>query len=114
MRVSLNENGTVKLDGSGNGTARVGPIGHGVTWILRTAAVKANTRVKEAICNIYVGNLPTADNFADATYTGSSGNASDAVSGMEVRQNSYVWAVWTGGDAGSQATVTVTGEIEIG
>jgi hypothetical protein len=109
----LNESASVVLDGSGNGTARVGPTGHGQTWHPAVASVRVNTNTLEAQVAIYVGSSATSDNFADATYTGSSGNSSDSVSATEVRLGSYVWAVWTGGDPGSQATLTVTGSQDI-
>jgi len=111
--VPLNESASVVLDGSGNGTARVGPTGHGITWHPAVASVRVNTNDNEAQVAIYVGSTATAENFADASYVGSSGNSSDSVAAAEVRLGSYVWAVWTGGDPGSQATLTVTGSQDI-
>lgn len=114
----LNENVTVVLNAFGDGTARVGPNGHGVTWFPRVASVRVNSGTNpanQAACEIFAGNAATADNFIDATETGSTGDSTDSFGdGMEIRLGSYVWAVWHNGDPGSQATLTVTGSQETG
>lgn len=110
----LNENVTVKLDVSGNGSARLGPNGHGVTWRPEVASVRASRPiVKEATAEIYVGSTATQDNYVDSTFTGSSGDSSDSVKSTYISLGAFIWAVWTGGDVGSQATLTVTGTQEV-
>lgn len=112
--LSLNENATVKLDASGNGRVQLGPSGHGVVWTPEVASVRVTRPiVKEASAEIYVGNQPTQDNYVNGTFTGSSGDSTGNVRATRIRLGSYVWAVWTGGDAGAQATLTVTGTLEL-
>jgi hypothetical protein len=105
----LNETTQIKLDGSGNGTAKLGPTAHGDEWDVSEISVKANANpTNEATCNIYNGHSPTDDNFVDGTFSGSSGDSSDRT-GPPLRLGSYIWAVWNGGDSGQTATLSVTG-----
>lgn len=111
QQVPLNESRYVVLDGSGNGTVGLGPISARETWSPSNVHVQTNVRpvVNEATCVIYVGSTATANNFRDSTFSGSSGDSSDRVSADTVRCGDKVWAVWSGGDAGAQATLAVTG-----
>lgn len=115
-RVPMREPAVIYLDGSGNGTARVGPLTAREIWYPENASVKVNftgsAPANEAECNIYVGLTATQENFRDNTFSGSSGDASGKVSG-ELRKGSYIFAVWTGGDPNEQATLTVTGQKEV-
>lgn len=109
MDLPLNENATVVLNAFGDGQVKLGPRGHGVVWHPQIASVKVAAPVtSEAIAEIYVGNAPTADNFVDATQTGSTGDSSGNVR-VELRVNNFIWAVWHNGDVGAQATLTVVG-----
>lgn len=105
---------SVTLNGSGAGTTRVGPIGAREVWSPENASVRTNqtTITNEAQCALYVGQSATQPNFKDLTFTGSSGDATDKISG-QLKIGNYVWAVWTGGDAGAVATLSVTGTKEI-
>ena len=106
----------VTLDSNGNGTASVGPLTAREVWYPTTASVKTNQSqfaiTNEAICNIYVGQSATQENFRDGTFSGSSGDSSDLVSG-KLKSGNKVWAVWRGGDANVQATLVVSGTKEI-
>lgn len=113
MRVTLNQSATVTLDGSGDGTARVGPLSAREVWYPANVHVSASTNTNEAQCSIYAGDAAIAQYFRDGTFSGSSGDATDRVSADAIKVGSYVWAAWTGGDAGAVATLTVTGEREI-
>jgi hypothetical protein len=99
----------IVLNGSGAGTAKVGPLSSREVWNPANVHVSVATHVAEATCNIYVGEDTSAKNFRDATFTGSSGDATGKVSSDVVKVGHYVFAVWTGGDAGALATMTVTG-----
>lgn len=113
QRVTMNETAPIVLDGSGNGTARLGPLTAREVWYPDGCSVKANnTPTNEAQCSIFVGNTATQDNFRDQTFTGSSGDATDKIAG-KLSKGGFVFAVWTGGDAGVQAYLTVTGEKEV-
>lgn len=100
--------GTVVLDGSGNGTVKLGPIGPREKWFPTSAGVSASSHVAEAACTLYVGDAPIRGNFRDATLSGSTGDSSGRCTGP-IPLGWFVWAVWTGGDPGAVATLTVTG-----
>lgn len=112
--VPLRESVPIKLNGSGNGTAKVGPISAREVWHPDNAHVSANANpTNEAQCSIYVGDSPASINFRDGTFSGSSGDSTDKVNADVVKVGWYVWAVWNGGDANVTAILTVTGTKEI-
>jgi hypothetical protein len=106
----LNENGSVTLDGAGNGTLRMIPAGGSQTWLPATVSVSASSNTAEAQCKIYIGPSATDAYFVDGTLSGSTGDSTDAVAGYQAdTHGNSLWAVWSGGDAGAQATMTVHG-----
>lgn len=112
VSVPIGPEGTaqVTLDGSGNGTARTGPLSARETWHPATASVRASSAVSEATCLTYIGDSPTQANFIDGTFSGSSGDSTDRVAGVpNIKTGWYVWAVWAGGDPGATATLNVNG-----
>lgn len=100
---------TVVLNGSGTGTAKIGPSGAFETWQAQAAAVSVATNSAEAQCRIYLGDSAIAPNFVDSTLSGSTGDSTGRVSARPLRLGDYIWAVWTGGDPGAVATLNVTG-----
>jgi hypothetical protein len=116
MRVPLNESKVVTLNGSGNATAQLGPLSGREVWYPTTVSVSAGQAVVgplDAHCNVYVGNIaPSADQFRDASRTGSSGDSSGNVVGT-IRSGQYIWAVWTGGNPGQNAYLRVVGEKDV-
>lgn len=115
MRVPLDQSATVTLNGSGNGTAKLGPLTARETWYPSNVHVRTNQTsvTNEATCAIYVGDQAITWNFRDTTFTGSSGDSTGKVSADRIRSGQYVWAVWTGGDAGAVAVLNVTGERDV-
>lgn len=113
MQVPLNESAFVVLNGSGAGTAKVGPISARETWIPAGISVRASSATAEAQCLIYVGDQAIQRNFVDGTFSGSSGDATGKADATKIKVGQYVWAVWTGGDAGATATLTVTGTKDV-
>ncbi len=105
----------VTLDGSGSGTAQLGPSGHGITWTLGTISVKTAQTVPAGTCqcSIYVGDDTSPVNFLDGTFSGDTGDSSDAAAGQQIRLGKYVLAVWSAGVPGDVATLTLTGTMEI-
>lgn len=106
---------SVTLNASGNGIAQVGPQSAREIWHPANAHVSANIGqvTNEAQCIVYVGATVGPNNFRDGTLSGSSGDVTDAINNDEITNGNYVFAVWTGGDPGVQATLNVTGEKDI-
>jgi len=113
-RVPLRETVYINFTAGGAGTAKSGPISARETWYPDVASVKANAGsvTNESTCIISTGDVNTK-NFRDSTVNGSSGDASDRVSGDVIKCGQFVWADWTGGDASVQAQLTVTGTKEV-
>lgn len=112
MRRPLNETVFVTLNGSGVGSAKIGPATAREVWYPDTVAVSVNQNpTNEATCIISTGDQNTK-RFRDSTVNGSSGDSTGKATGKLVKGD-YVWADWSGGDAGQRATLTVTGEKEI-
>ena len=108
--VILREFKSVVLDGSGNGTAKLGPISAMETWKPDNVHVSVNGPVvNEATCSLYMGDSATAPNFRDATFSGSTGDSTDRLNADTIKVGYNIFAVWVGGDAGKPATVVVTG-----
>ena len=113
MIIPINIAATVTLDASGNGIAKLGP-NVGQRWNVLTASVLIPTpNVKIPPCNIFVGGAPTSQFFVDGTYTGNLDSTS-RTAGYIITAGGYVWAVWTGGDVGAQATLSVIGQQQYG
>ena len=110
----LDETAQVTLDGSGAGTARLGPSAPGHVWRPTLASVKVATNTDEATCLVYAGPSATDAYFTDGTFSGSSGDATDRVTGKVLNPGrGWIWAVWSGGDAGATATLIVSGTKDI-
>jgi len=104
----LSMSASVVLDGTGAGTASLGPTSSGEVWQVASVGVHCNTNVNEAIARVYAGASASPQYYRDATTWGSTGDSTDAVSSpLAVGQE--IFAVWSGGDAGTTAHVTVSG-----
>lgn len=105
----------ITLSGSGAGTARLGPSGHGITWTLGSISVHTAQAVSTGTCqcSTYVGDDTSAVNFLDSTFSGDTGDTTDAASGQQIRLGKYVFAAWSGGVANDIATLTLTGTMEV-
>lgn len=110
--VDLNESGFVTLDSSGNGFVRIGPGEPAAQWKPSVISVSVNTNVLESDCNIFAGPSPVQSYYVDGTHSGSTGDSTDRILGKTISRTrlGYIWAVWTGGDPRSQATVNVVGD----
>lgn len=108
--VLLRETAVIRLNGSGAGTAKIGPLTAREVWHPANVSVSANNPpTNESQCVIYVGPDTSQANFRDATQSGSTGDSTDKVSADTIPKNFFVWAVWTNGDPNVQASLTVTG-----
>jgi hypothetical protein len=114
-QMTLYETLSVTLDGSGNGTARLRPVGSREFWLPDAVAVSASTNVQEAACKIYAGAAAAQQYFVDGTLSGSTGDSTGKISGHVISRtrDPYIFCVWAGGDAGAVATAVVSGSKEI-
>lgn len=112
-RVPLRESIPITLNGSGAGTAKAGPRSAREVWYPDSVHVSVATHVKEAACNIYVGDTPTQSNFRDSSVFASTGDSSATVAADTLKNGQWIWAVWSGGDANQQAVLTVTGTRDV-
>jgi hypothetical protein len=111
----LSENVSGVTNFFGDVTLRLGPTAHGVMWEPEVASVRCATNAREGVCNIYTGHDATPDNFVDNTQTASTGDSSGNVRtrGSHMSLGNFVWAVFTGCDPGTVATLTVTGTVNL-
>jgi hypothetical protein len=106
----LSETRYVVLNSSGNGSVFAGPVSAREVWNPQNVHVQVTGPVtNEATCTIYVGDVAQQQNYRDSTFSGSSGDSTDRVNADTIKSGHGVWAVWSGGDAGRQATMNVTG-----
>jgi len=102
----------VTLNGSGNGTASIGPLTAREVWTLTSVACSVSTHVSEATFAVYVGDRVYPGGLRDQSFSGSSGDSTDRITDP-IRSGWKVWGVWTGGDPGATATMSLTGTKEI-
>jgi hypothetical protein len=107
-RVPLRETAVVTLDGSGAGTAKVGPLSAREVWYPDNVATSVTGFTKQANTTMYMGSDTTQSNFRDVSTFGS-GDSSGACNADTIKCGMWIWAVWLNGDAGKQAILTVTG-----
>jgi hypothetical protein len=95
-------------DSGGDGTISVGPTAAGEIWQAGfTVAVHCSTNVSEAMCRVYCGAGASPAYFVGSTTWGSTGDSTTNTPQLQVGQQ--VWAVWTGGDSGATAYLSITG-----
>ncbi len=100
----LNVGKTVTLNASGTGSVELGPDAL-FAWTVRRIAVLTSTNVLEPQFIVYVDSV-SAVNALSTTYTGS-GDSSDE--DLILRPGQKLIGVWTGGDNGAKATMSVFG-----
>lgn len=111
----LAQSASVTLNGSGAGTVQLGPSFPREVWRPDKASVICSAVVTTGTCqaSIYAGPQAQQSWFRDATFSGDTGDATDAVKADELRVGAYVWAVFSGGVPGATATLTVRGTREV-
>jgi hypothetical protein len=77
-------------------------------WQLSLASVSIPNPVNIPQALIYTGNANGPVQLIDSTYAGASAS-SGKVAGVPFYPGLYVWAVWSGGDAGAIATLQLFG-----
>jgi hypothetical protein len=103
---------SITLNASGNGTVTLGPQIAKEHWQVASATVSVSTNVKESQCSVFLGTTPVSSTLYGQTETGSTGDT--CTIGQDIQSGQLVIAQWTGGDVGSVATMTLTGERTIG
>lgn len=103
----LNEADDVVLNASGNGTASIGPNGY-ETWNVTKISVFVSSNTLEPTARVYLGSV-SPQNLIDGTYTGSTDSSDTSVT---VLPNQEMLCVWTGGDVGATATLSLYGTKE--
>lgn len=103
----LNKGVDIKLDASGNGTARIGPSFGPSVWHVISTQVRTSQPGKGNIpqCALYRGTQDTAG-YLDTSYDGSADSCDIP---YDLIQGSQAIAVWTGGNPGDIATLSVIG-----
>lgn len=99
----LDEVGQVTLDASGNGTVELSPTSSRIAWWVTLAAVSVSSNTREPVCSIYHNSK-----LLGATYTGSN----DQIGPDIMVRNGKLRAVWTGGDAGATAQLSLNGQVQ--
>jgi len=99
------------LPGAGSGTAQLGPVSPGEVWYPQVVSVGTDQAeiTNEAQCKIYVGDQAIQPNYVDGTLSGSTGDSTSNAGGQVVHPGEWIWAEWTGGDAGATAFLNIQG-----
>lgn len=100
--------GSVKLNGSGNGQAFLGPVVVREYWDIIQAVVGVSSQTNEAQCTLYFGTTLASAAKLQETGTGSTGDVYGFGS-QRLVQGQGIFAVWAGGDANATATLTLYG-----
>jgi hypothetical protein len=111
----LSASSTVVLDGSGNGTAEVGPSAPGEVWLPESTGITCTGAIPTTgtpTLFIYAGNGISPATFIDSTYNVTSA-ASSLISGKKLYPGQQVFAVWSGGPPGQTATLAVKGTRQV-
>lgn len=100
----LRVSGNVKLDATGGGQVQVSAPG-GVDWTVTRVSIRVSSNVKEPVFRLYRGAVSDSE-FLEGSYSGSQ-DSSDSVHELQAAQP--LIGVWTGGDVGATATMSVSG-----
>lgn len=95
------------LNASGAGSVKLGPTSARQTWNVTNAAVAVSSDNSEPTATLY---LNTQASKLAGTATGSN----DSTALDVTLRNGYILCVWTGGDAGAIATLSLQGSIHLG
>jgi hypothetical protein len=103
---------SVVLDVNGNGTVTLGPTIPGTTWNVTAQAVLVNNGVATNVPTFLLYNgAVSPGNLLGGSYTGSNDSADFAVT---LTPGQILTGVWSGGDAGMLATLSISGTQVIG
>lgn len=110
-QLNLTAVATVTLDGSGNGTAQLGPSNTNEVWSPASVTISCNGSLTgitgTTTCQIFSGSS-SPSTLIDGTYNPLQ-DSTGAIQGWVFYPGMYVFAVWTNGPASQQATLVVNG-----
>lgn len=108
--LTLTRSASITLDGSGNGTAQIGPAVPGEVWhpVAVNISSSGNAPTTVATCFIYAGGAVSQGAFIDSTYN-VLGAASGVIEGKVVYPGQYIFAVFSACNVGATATLAVNG-----
>lgn len=107
--IQLDEFASTVLDGSGNGSVRIGPRNSRQRWDVTNIAVMSSSTNAIPTATAYLG-APVAGSSLGGTYDGSNDSAAVSVS---LHPGQFISVAWTGGDPGASATVSLYGTLSI-
>lgn len=109
--LTLTRTASVTLNGSGAGTVQLGPASPGEVWHPAQVSVSCSAVVTTGTCqaNIYAGAAVGQSTFKDGTFSGDTGDTTDAVGGVQLHPGEYVFVVFSGGVPGAVGAVLVAG-----
>lgn len=105
--ISIQPQATVTLNGSGAGQVSLTPPS-GTMWQLSLAAVSTTSVINASQAFLYLGSSSGPLTLIDSTFLGNSAS-SGKVAGAPFYHGVYLWAVWSGADAGAVATLQAYG-----
>lgn len=100
----LNTYGSTTLSAAGAGTVALVPS-RLETWQVTRIAVSSTSSASEPEADVYVGTMSPA-NFLGGTYSGSKDQSDEDVT---IPPGTPLICVWTGGDPGAEATLSIFG-----
>lgn len=103
--ILLKEFKQVTLNANGNGTVKLGPTSPFQIWIPTSCQIGCSSNVKESAFTLYIGDTSFA--YANSV-SGSTGDTSGIVD-VTLNPNEVIIGIWTGGDVGAVATLTLFG-----
>lgn len=110
MALSGGNTASITLDGSGNGSVRIGPQYADQIWHISNIATLVSSSALEATFNVYQGRSAGSGNFKGGSLTAS--NDSSDFSNVVIYHGDTIFAQWVGGDPGATATIVISGEME--
>lgn len=106
----LDESRQTVLDGSGNGALTIGPVNAAQTWIPSMLGVQVSSNTNEPLFKFYRGRSAGPTSYIGGTSTGSNDNTD--IQGIILHPGETFFCVWTGGDAGAVASVSLNGQLQ--
>lgn len=91
------------LDANGNGTAFIANM-RGPQWDIVQIGIKISNAILIPTCTTYIGTN-AAGVYISQTFTGD--DDTDSFPNVTIKYGEAICAVWTGGDVGAQARMTV-------